>query len=61
MISREYHKLTGNLIITAIDREFSSDIKKLLKSVLYALISPSEHFATRIHDAVDGIGQMKKF
>ena len=54
MISREYHKLTGNLLTTTIDREFSGDIQKLLKSVLYALISPSEYFATRIHDAING-------
>jgi annexin A7/11 len=55
-ISREYHKLTGNLVTTAIDHEFSGNINKLLKSILYANISPSEYFATRIHDAIDGIG-----
>ena len=55
-ISREYHKITGNLLTTAIDREFSGNIKKLLKSILYANISPSEYFATRIHDAIEGIG-----
>ena len=55
-ISREYHKITGNLLTTAIDREFSGNIKKLLKSILYANISPSEYFATRIHDSIDGIG-----
>lgn len=56
MISKQYHKLTGNLLTKAIDREFSGNIKKLLKSILYALISPSEYFSTRIHDAVDGEG-----
>ena len=55
-ISREYHKMTGNLVTTAIDHEFSGNINKLLKSILYANISPSEYFATRIHDAIDGIG-----
>ena len=54
MISREYHKLAGTLLTTAIDREFSRDVKKLLKSILYGIISPSEYFAARIHDAVNG-------
>ena len=56
VISREYHKLTGNLLTKAIDKEFSGDIRKLLKTILYVQISPSEYFATRIHDAVDGEG-----
>ena len=60
IISREYHKLAGNLLIKAIDDEFSGDIKKLLKTILYAQISPSEYFATIIHDAVSGIGTNKK-
>jgi len=60
IISREYHKLTGNLLTNAIDKEFSGDIKKLLKAILYAQISPSEYFATRIHDAVDGVGTSEK-
>lgn len=60
VISREYHKLTGHLLTKAIDQEFSGDIKKLLKTVLYALISPSEYFASRIHEAVDGIGTNEK-
>lgn len=60
VISREYHKLTGNLLTTAIDREFSGDIKKLLKTILYAQISPSEYFASRIHAAVKGLGTNEK-
>ena len=55
-IAREYNKLTGNTLVTAIDNEFSGDIKKLLKTVLYVLISPSEYFATRIRDAIKGLG-----
>ena len=59
-ITREYHKLTGNLLTKAIDKEFSGDIKKLLKTILYVQISPSEYFATRIRDAVHGIGTNEK-
>ena len=43
-----------------IDSEFSGDIKKLIKTVLYANISPSEYFATRINNAVKGLGTNEK-
>ena len=46
-ISRAYHKLTGHIILQAINNEFSGDIKKLLTVVVYAVISPSEFFATK--------------
>jgi hypothetical protein len=55
-VSREYHKLTGHTILQAIDKEFSGDSKKTLKTIVYATLSPSEYFATRVHDAVKGLG-----
>ena len=55
-VSREYHKLTGHTILQAIDKEFSGDSKKTLRTIVYAILSPSEYFATRIHDAVKGLG-----
>ena len=55
-VSREYHKLTGRTILQAIDKEFSGDSKKILRTIVYATLSPSEYFATRVHDAVKGLG-----
>ena len=55
-ISRAYHKLTGHTILQAINNEFSGDIKKLLTAVVYAVISPSEFFATKVNKAVKGLG-----
>ena len=55
-VSREYHKLTGHTILQAIDKEFSGDSKKTLRTIVYATLSPSEYFATRVHDAVKGLG-----
>ena len=55
-VSREYHKLTGHTILQAIDNEFSGDSKKTLRTIVYATLSPSEYFATRVHDAVKGLG-----
>ena len=59
-ISRAYHKLTGHTILQAISNEFSGDIKKLLTAVIYAVISPSEFFATKINKAVKGLGTNDK-
>ena len=55
-VSRAYHQLTGHTILQAIDKEFSGDSKKTLRTIVYASLSPSEYFATRIHDAVKGLG-----
>ena len=55
-VSREYHKKTGHTILQAIDKEFSGDSKKTLRTIVYATLSPSEYFATRVHDAVKGLG-----
>ena len=59
-ISRAYHKLTGHTILQAINNEFSGDIKKLLTAVVYAVISPSEFFATKINKAFKGLGTKDK-
>ena len=55
-ISRHYHKISGKTILEAIDKEFSGDMKKLLKTIVYAIISPSEYFATRVNAAIKGWG-----
>ena len=55
-VSREYHKLTGHTILQAIDNEFHGDSKKTLRTIVYATLSPSEYFATRVKDAVKGLG-----
>lgn len=55
-VARAYHQITGHTILQAIDKEFSGDSKKTLKTIVYATLSPSEYFATRVHDAVKGLG-----
>ena len=55
-IAREYHKISGHTILDGIDKEFSGNTKKALRSIVYALISPSEYFATRVQDAIKGFG-----
>ena len=59
-IAREYHRDHGKTLIKVIDSEFSGNISKLLKTVLYANICPSEYFAERINEAVKGLGTNEK-
>ena len=35
-------------------------MKKLLKTIVYAIINPSEYFATRVNKAVKGLGTDNK-
>ena len=55
-IAREYHKISGHTILDGINKEFSGNTKKALRSIVYATISPSEYFATRVKDAIKGFG-----
>ena len=55
-VSQQYHKLTGHTILQAIDKEFHGDSKKALKTIVYATLSPSEYFATRVNEAIKGWG-----
>ena len=55
-VAQNYHKLTGHTILDAIDKEFHGDSKKALRTIVYATLSPSEYFATRVNDAIKGWG-----
>ena len=55
-VAQNYHKLTGHTILEAIEKEFVGDSKKAFKSIVYATLSPSEYFATRVNDALKGLG-----
>jgi annexin A7/11 len=59
-IAMEYQKISKNSLLTAIDKEFSGDMKKALKTIVYAIINPSEYFATRVNKAVKGLGTDNK-
>ena len=44
-------------LLTAIDKEFHiGNMKKLLKTIVYSTINPSEYFATRVNYAIKGLG-----
>ena len=56
LVSKEYHKNYKKNIVEVIRNEFDGNEKNLLLNILYGLYSPSEYFARKINDAVDGIG-----
>ena len=55
-MAQQYHKLTGHTILQAIEKEFHGDSKKAFKTIVYATLSPSEYFATRVNEAIKGWG-----
>jgi len=54
IISKEYNKSTQKLITETIDKNFKGDVKRLLKAILIAKISPSEYYANLIYEAISG-------
>ena len=56
MINDCYTRIKGRGLLKAIDKEFSGDIKKLLETVVGGLLDPAGYFASRIREAVKGLG-----
>ena len=59
-LCREFHREYGKSLIKVIEDDFGGDTRKLIKTIFYANISPSEYFATRIREAVEGAGTNEK-
>lgn len=55
-INDKYYKHTGKSLKEVVESEFSGDIKRLLVTVLHALLTPADYFATRIYNACKGMG-----
>ena len=53
-ISRLFHKMMGFTILQGINNEYSGDLKKFLTTFVFALLSPSEYFASKINKAISG-------
>ena len=56
LISKIYYQWYSKTLFEAIESLFSGDSRKVLKAIIYALLSPSEYFAYRINKAVKGFG-----
>lgn len=53
-ISRLFHKMMGFTILQGINNEYSGDTKKFLTTFIFALLSPSEYFASKMNKAISG-------
>jgi len=56
MINKIYYQKYNHDLIKAIDSEFSGNMKKLLKTIVYISLDPSEYFARRVNYAIKGLG-----
>ena len=52
-----YQKKAGESLLVSIDKEFTGDVQKTLKTIIYANITPSEYFASRVNEAITSAGQ----
>ena len=55
-LNQEYNFIAKHTILDAIDKEFVGNSKKAFRALVYATLLPSEYFATRVNEAVKGIG-----
>ena len=60
VLAQIYETLAGESLLKSIDKEFSGNLKKTLKTIIYANTTPSEYFASRVHEAVKGAGTKDK-
>ena len=56
VIAQIYQQIAGVDLYTSLKKEFSGNTEKALCGIFYASINPPEYFATRIRDAVKGLG-----
>ncbi|KAJ8915072.1 hypothetical protein NQ315_014327 [Exocentrus adspersus] len=56
LIFEEYEKLVGHPIETAIENEFSGNIKEALLQLIHCIKDRTDYLATRLHDSMAGIG-----
>ena len=56
VIAQLYQKLSGIDLYTSLKKEFSTNAEKALVGIFLASTNPPEYFATRIRDALQGVG-----
>lgn len=53
-ICRIYYQLNSKTLLEVVENYFSGDGRRVLKAIIYSLLSPSEYFAYRINKAIKG-------
>ena len=57
LLTEVYQKKAGESLLASIEKEFSGDIRKILKTIIYANTTPSEYFAQRVNEAITSGGK----
>ena len=57
LLTEVYQKKAGESLLTSIEKEFSGDVRKILKTIIYANTTPSEYFAQRVNEAITSGGK----
>ena len=53
-ICRIYYQQNSKTLLEVVENYFSGDGRRVLKAIIYSLLSPSEYFAYRINKAIKG-------
>ena len=56
MMDKLYTQKYNHGLLKAIDKEFSGDLKKLLKTIISVSMNPVDYFASRVNYAIKGLG-----
>lgn len=59
-ISRGYHRKKGKILDALIEGTFSGSILELIKTILFANISPSEYFSQRIKEGLNNTNTLNR-
>ena len=59
-IAQFYKQIANVDLYASLKKEFSGNAEKLLKAIFYASLNMPEYFATRIRDAIEGVGTKDK-
>lgn len=55
-ILRAYTKIAGHIILEGIEKEFSGNIKDCLCAIIYGFFCPSEFYAAKLRQSIEGLG-----
>ena len=56
LIAKDYYSWYSTTLIELVREKFKGDAKRILKAIIYSILSPSEYFAYRINKAVNKLG-----
>ncbi len=56
LIKEIYDNLDGKGLLKTVEDLFSGDFEDVLVGIYYAMVSPADYYAKKIHESIDGVG-----